>query len=245
MPFGATSSSTSTSNDLITPQTDSASILSTPLVDNQFRSLADYVETMRLSEDVPLLLIEGSSSDSSGGANISRERGTAHSRTPSLSFTPPPANGSKDLRGAPALSDAASSIDSRLGMSEIAAALEDVRNSDSSGAFLRPQNPAGGDSPSRRRVSRRRSSSHTNQPPHNVADEELPKERFHDSAFQQAFLRAKQVMSEFTNVLSSGSTHMDPDSTVKRLHEEARNLARFYCPLTRTVGFVGDSGTGK
>ncbi|KAH8648902.1 hypothetical protein BGZ60DRAFT_422535 [Tricladium varicosporioides] len=234
-----------TSNDPNTQQTKNILISSTPFVDNQLRSPDDYVGTMQLSEDVLLPPIEETSSDSSGGVDIPRAKGAAHSRTPSLSFTLPPTNDPQNLGVCPAIFGVASGADSRLGMSEIAVALEGVKSSNSSGALLRPQSPSMGDSPSQSRASRRRSSSRINKPPHNVADEELPKERFHDSAFQQAFLHAKQVMLEFTNVLSNGSMLNDPDSTMKRLHEEARNLARFHCPSTRTIGFVGDSGVGK
>jgi len=218
-----------------------------PLVDNQYQLLADSTGTMRLSDDGPLPSFPRSSSDSSGGTNIpgATETKTAHFRTPSLSFTPPPANNSKGLKSSPAISGAASGTNDRLGMSEIADALKGVENSNNSGPFLRAQSPAVSDSPSQRRVSRKRSSSCTNQSPHNVTDEELPTARFHASDFQQAFLGAKQVISELTNVLSSGPMHDDPDSVLKRLYEKAEQLARFNCPSTQIVGFVGDSGVGK
>jgi len=217
-----------------------------PSVDNQFQELAGQVGAIRLSEDVPLPSIEGSSTDSSGGANISRGPGTAHSRTPSLSLSPPPTNASEDLRSGPATHGAANSIDGRLGLSELTDAIEGIaRNSDSSGALLHPQSPAPGDRSSQRRVSRRRSSSRTNTAPHNVMDEEPPNERFHQPTFQQAISDAKQIMSKLTDVLSTSSIGNDPDSTMRQLYEKAANLANFHCPSTRKVGFVGDSGVGE
>jgi hypothetical protein len=111
--------------------------------------------------------------------------------------------------------------------------------------LLRLESSAVGNSSSQRRASRRRSSSRTNASPHNVMDEEPPNDRFHEPTFQQAFFDAKRFMSELTDVLSSSSIHNEPDSTMRQLHEEAQKLARFQCPSTRTVGFVGDSGVGK
>jgi hypothetical protein len=243
---GATASSASTSSDLIRTPSDTASILSMPSDDNQFQELTGQVGTMRLSEDVPLPSIEGSVSDSSGGAAISRGPGTAHSRTPSLSLTPPPTNTSEDLRGGSAIRRAADSIDGRLGMSEIAHAIEGVAtNSDSSGALLRAQSPAVGDSSSHRRVSGRRSSSRTSMTPYRVIDEDPPNDRFHEPTFQQAVSDAKRLMSELTGVLSSSSIRNEPDSAMSRLRDEAEELANFQCPSTRTVGFVGDSGVGE
>ncbi|KAL3290649.1 tat pathway signal sequence [Colletotrichum asianum] len=90
-----------------------------------------------------------------------------------------------------------------------------------------------------RRVSR------TNQAPHDVKDEELPHDRFHHPDVQSAFLEAKTLMSRLARVLGSSPLHVDPDSAIKRLHKRAKDLSRFQCPPTRTVGFVGDSGVGK
>lgn len=52
-------------------------------------------------------------------------------------------------------------------------------------------------------------------------------------------------MFRLTSALGSSSIHVEPDSTMKSLHRRAEELANFYPPSTRTVGFVGDSGVGK
>jgi hypothetical protein len=138
-----------------------------------------------------------------------------------------------------------SSPDSRLGMSDVAAAIERVASgSGNQVALLKPRNPGVEESSSNRRFSRRRSSSRTNLTPHDVRDEETPQDRFHEPTFQQAFRDAKGLMSKLVDVLGSSSLHIDPDSTMQRLHREAGDLARFQCPSSRTVGFVGDSGVG-
>ena len=138
-----------------------------------------------------------------------------------------------------------SSPDSRLGMRDVATALEGVASGSSTqAALLEPTYPSKGGSPSNRRSARRRSSSQTNTIKHDVRDEEPPQDRFHEPAFQQAFGDAKILMSELANVLGSSSLHIDPDSTMQRLHREAGELANFQCPSSRTVGFVGDSGVG-
>lgn len=131
-------------------------------------------------------------------------------------------------------------------MSKVAAAVEGVAGgSDIPSVLLQPRSPAVEDSLPPRRHSRGRSSSHTKMAPHRVVEEELPEDRFNEPTFQQAFSDAKWFMSELTDVLSSSSMCNELDSTVRRLHTEAGNLARFHCSSTRTVGFVGDSGVGK
>ncbi|KAL2694823.1 hypothetical protein Neosp_001410 [[Neocosmospora] mangrovei] len=99
--------------------------------------------------------------------------------------------------------------------------------------------------PPRQRRRSRRSSSGVDRLPHSVLDEELPQDAFHSPEFQQAFRDAKQLMSTVEGVLGSSSLHNSPESTIRRLHTEAGELARFEYPSTRTVGFVGDSGVGK
>lgn len=177
---------------------------------------------------------------------------------PSLSPTPPSsttrlsqnaANGAKDkdqamLRegGGTNRKDAClenmrrSSPDSSLNMPDVAAAIEGAaRSSSDQAALLEPRNPAIGKGSNRR---------FSNIIPHNIREEESPQDRFHDPVFQQAFGNAKRLMSDLADVLGSSSLDTDPDSTMQRLHREARDLAQFQCPSSRIVGFVGDSGVG-
>lgn len=135
-----------------------------------------------------------------------------------------------------------SSPGQRLSMSDVAVAIEGMASSSGTGATLDSrQLDIERNSPDRRRRSRSR----VNTPVHNVQDEEPPQDRFHEPSFQQAFGDAKRIMSELSNVLGSNSLHIDPNSTMQRLHKEAGDLAIFQCPSSRTVGFVGDSGVGK
>ncbi|OHF03901.1 hypothetical protein CORC01_00763 [Colletotrichum orchidophilum] len=92
---------------------------------------------------------------------------------------------------------------------------------------------------------RSRAASRTSLVPHDVKDEELPLNRFHDAAFQNAFGDAKALMSQLVDVLEGSPLHISPDSTIKKLHRQAQELSRFQCPSTRIVGLVGDSGVGK
>jgi len=136
---------------------------------------------------------------------------------------------------------------SSLGMSDVAAALEDAASSD--GQLPLPE-PGASDLRSQSSVRpspRRRSrvSSQANLAPHNVEDEELPAGRFHDPTVQQAFADAKALMASLAIMLGSGSLHLDPDSTIRRLYKQAGDLAQFRLPSSRTVGFVGDSGVGE
>lgn len=132
-------------------------------------------------------------------------------------------------------------------LSDIADAVEGVaRGSDIRGVSLAPDDAAGSRQGTPRRKARsRRSGSEVSFKRHDVRDEELPRDAFHDPSFQSAFRDAKALMSITRDVLGSASLHHDPDSTIQRLHKEAGTLAAFTYPSTRTVGFVGDSGVGK
>ncbi|KAK6073656.1 Nuclear GTPase SLIP-GC 3 [Seiridium cupressi] len=92
---------------------------------------------------------------------------------------------------------------------------------------------------------RRRSSSRTRQPPHHVSDEELPQDRFHEPAFQQAFTETRNLVVDLKAVLGSSGLHQQPQSIVERLYRIASYLADFACPSKRIIGFVGNSGVGK
>ncbi|KAM7200854.1 hypothetical protein V8F20_005096 [Naviculisporaceae sp. PSN 640] len=91
----------------------------------------------------------------------------------------------------------------------------------------------------------RRSSSQLNQAPHQAGDEEPPEDDFNNRVFQSSLTATRELMSRLEVILGSSDLHLEPDSTIRRLRENAGELARFHCPPTRTVGFVGDSGVGK
>ncbi|PMD51050.1 uncharacterized protein K444DRAFT_543887 [Hyaloscypha bicolor E] len=78
-----------------------------------------------------------------------------------------------------------------------------------------------------------------------VEDEMPPVERFHQPSFQQGFAEARQIMAEVTELLTVSSLRHEPDSTVERLHKEAKVLSCFQSSVIRKIGFVGDSGVGK
>ncbi|KAK7964343.1 hypothetical protein PG988_011317 [Apiospora saccharicola] len=200
---------------------------------------------------------------------------STHARTPSVSLTPPPSSSGSSRGGAarvaPRLRGGRNpdddgdldSIDGRLqdlsisrpgaksmGMSELADALNGISN-DASGSrparLLTPddQQSTPGTPLPRRNGRGRRSSSKLNVEIYDVCDEKAPNDRFNEPTFQAAFRDARKVMFDLKDTLESGSLHTDPDSTMKRLHQEAKTLSTFHCPPSRTVGFVGDSGVGK
>jgi ABC-type glutathione transport system ATPase component len=82
-------------------------------------------------------------------------------------------------------------------------------------------------------------------PPHDVADEEPPRDAFHDAAFQQAYSDARTLIGNLSDVLASSRQRHEANSAIRKLCDNAAELARFQCPTTRIVGFVGDSGVGK
>lgn len=97
------------------------------------------------------------------------------------------------------------------------------------------------------RAVRRRSSPRVRAPRHAVEDEEPPEDRFHDPAFQAALREAEDVVATLRDALGSSrdGLHLEDGSTIRQMYRRADELARFTCPATRTVGFVGDSGAGK
>ena len=80
---------------------------------------------------------------------------------------------------------------------------------------------------------------------YDVRNEKPPDDCFNNSPFQEAFRGAKLIMDDLAAVLNSGSHQFEPDSTMKRLHKNAQDLARFQCPSSWIVGFVGASGVGQ
>ncbi|KAF4971538.1 hypothetical protein FZEAL_9822 [Fusarium zealandicum] len=180
-------------------------------------------------------------------------------RTPSVSVTPP--------RPSPSLQDGVTRRSNGSGQDTIATGMSNIRLSDSNGisnmhdlsraveaAEKETETPAASLSPEptdsrtatpRQRRRSRRSSARADQSRHDVLEEDLPQDAFHTPQFQQAFRDAKQLMSNVEGVLGSSSLHNDQESTMRRLYEQAGELARFEYPSTRTVGFVGDSGVGK
>lgn len=129
-------------------------------------------------------------------------------------------------------------------MSQVADAIDDIvtGSPESPIVLLRPEQPGVCNNTPQRR---RRSILRTNTVPHDVADEELPHDQFHESSVQSAISDARRVASELADVLSSSSLSNTPDSTIRRLYVEAQRFSQFRCQSARTVGFVGDSGVGK
>ncbi|KAI8626695.1 hypothetical protein F5Y19DRAFT_445793 [Xylariaceae sp. FL1651] len=204
--------------------------------------------------------IEGASDGSPVLVNLS----ASGTRVPSLSLTPSESpsdhvSTSTTDRGSVARNTSIQDLDSQLeglqlstagplSMNGIADALQEVATGrDSRAGSLLEARPQDWMSPTPRRLSahRRRSSSRNIALRHDVADETLPDDHFNDPAFQRVFREAKTLMHELVDILGSSEVHNQPDSVMQRLHGQAQDLARFQCPSSRTVGFIGDSGAGK
>src|SRR3569833_3323873 len=148
----------------------------------------------------------------------------------------------RDRQSAPPTRAAPHDGPSSLDMHDVSHALTDAAHTP--GQYLHPSETRAQSAPLLRR-SARRSSARGRLPRHEVHEEELPTVRFHDPAFQDAFLGTKRLVGDLEAVLGAGSLHQDPDSVMKGLYEKAKELSGFRCPATRTVGFVGDSGVGE
>lgn len=101
-------------------------------------------------------------------------------------------------------------------------------------------------SPSPARRARRSLLRSQNTPRKYVVEDEAPSDdKFNCPAVQNSLRDTKKLMTELADVLGSSAVHNEPDSVMKRLHRQAQDLVNFERLSTRTVGFVGDSGTGK
>ncbi|CAM1503171.1 Fc.00g079470.m01.CDS01 [Cosmosporella sp. VM-42] len=226
------------------------------------------------TSDIPVPSIEADSQSETSSQLPTPGSSLNRIRAPSVSVTPPPSSSStqpsrRNSRNSNGGVNGSSSNQSRSqsigitsglqnirlsspngvsNLSDLAEAVDNVaRGSDSRSVSLEPgeqRDSPGFDTPRQRRRSRR-SSSRLDRSPHDVSTEVLPEDAFHSSAFQQALRDAKQLMSDMESVLGSSALHNNPGSTIRRLLNEAGELAGFQLPSTRTVGFVGDSGVGK
>ncbi|KAH7129906.1 hypothetical protein B0J13DRAFT_627047 [Dactylonectria estremocensis] len=219
----------------------------------------------RADADIPIPSVEDRvSSPAASDDTPTTTSNPSRLRTPSVSVTPPvlPSNSRAASSQSGSVGKAQSEslgLDSALNrmrlsspggvgnLSDVVDAIDAVaRGSDSRSVSLAPDDQTDGSkSTTPQRARRRRSSSRIAVSPHDVKDEELPKDAFHSPSFQKAFMDAKDLMSTMGTVLGSSSLHSDPDSTMQQLYKQAGDLACFNYPSTRTVGFVGDSGVGK
>ncbi|KAI1326118.1 hypothetical protein F5Y16DRAFT_375824 [Xylariaceae sp. FL0255] len=212
----------------------------------------------RASSDAVLPSIENTGASNQGSIFHFTASPSAHLRAPSATFsasesperflTPTgPLSPKTETNPAlhlpePRLSTESPSMD----LSSISTALRDLVGAQydrGSSPFLEPKiSTSASPSPS---AHSRRASSRLKREPHNVEDEAPPNDLFNSPVFQKAFSEARTSMRTLANVLSSSKLHGEPDSIMHRLHNEAESLAKFQCPSTRIVGFVGDSGVGK
>lgn len=113
-----------------------------------------------------------------------------------------------------------------------------VRNADTSryGGCLTASSPG---------HARKRSSPRPEPVIHNVEEEDPPDDEFHHPDFQRRLSQTKSMLQNLASVLASSSSLLEPDSSIKRYHEEAETQSRFHPLSKRTIGLVGDSGVGK
>jgi len=179
------------------------------------------------------------------------ERNSSSSTTTSRSEATPSTSSQSSVLSSPLNSRRSTASGVLDGVADLTLGQRERLATPSSGDYLLPDSPSPNDRGSpdrtarRRSTPRRRSGSHVNNPPYDIADEAPPRERFHEPEFQRAFSNSKQLMRDLTSVLASNITHLDPSSAMAALHTRAGTLSNFQCPSTRTVGLVGDSGVGK
>lgn len=211
--------------------------------------------SFRFSPDTALPSIESDSTNETT-PNISIPSTSAARVIPFLSLTPANSTPGHDFNpeNASRERDTISALDTQLeglhlsstiagmDMTNVADALQAVATGRDS-----RYSPLLGPTPSPQRLSahRRRSGSRKNLEKHDVRDEAPPNDRFNLPTVQTALRDTKGLMYKLADVLRSSAVHNEPNSVMERLRRQAEGLAEFKCSSTRTVGFVGDSGTGK
>jgi hypothetical protein len=80
---------------------------------------------------------------------------------------------------------------------------------------------------------------------YDVTSEERPDEKIFDTAFQAALASAKQEMKDVSLALWGCPSSHQLGSDLHALKERAQELSEFEPSRTRTVGLVGDPGTGQ
>lgn len=220
------------------------------------RRTVDTTATLsNASDGTPLLTPSTETTFSFENGDLERSRASTPRTLAGHPIGAANSNMTHDVRGSVGLELAAdldrvhiSSAGDSLDMSELESAINGIstRTTSRSGSS-RLTTPPSTDRLSPPQISgeRRRSNQRVRLPPHVVSDEDSPRDRFHDPVFQQAFTDTKDHVAKLEDVLGSGSLHLEPESTIHRIYQNAGSLAEFECPTKRVVGFVGDSGVGK
>ena len=81
-------------------------------------------------------------------------------------------------------------------------------------------------------------------PLYEVRDEPPPSEPFFNEAFQEALELGRGLVRDLSASLSYCDLAHTPESDIGRIWRTAQKLERFDRPETRTIGIVGDSGSG-
>ena len=80
--------------------------------------------------------------------------------------------------------------------------------------------------------------------PYDARVEDSPEEPFYDDDFQQAIELAKTLASDISRTVSRYSFVYDEKMEINRIWNNAQRLEKFRPPETRTIGIVGESGSG-
>ncbi|KAL5050864.1 hypothetical protein BDW71DRAFT_107560 [Aspergillus fruticulosus] len=80
---------------------------------------------------------------------------------------------------------------------------------------------------------------------YNVREEELPRAPIYDIRLQNALRNVRGHISDLAQFMGERELAQDPTSGIHDLYEQLLRASRFAYPMTRTVGFIGDSGMGK
>ena len=77
-----------------------------------------------------------------------------------------------------------------------------------------------------------------------IREESLPVAPVYNSRVQDGLKEVKRELSILADTMGLSELTQDDSSDLHALYEQTKKMSMFEYPVTRTVGFIGDSGVG-
>ncbi|KAJ5494558.1 hypothetical protein N7463_010645 [Penicillium fimorum] len=81
--------------------------------------------------------------------------------------------------------------------------------------------------------------------PSDIREEPLPAAPVYSRRFQNGLTEVKEELASLADMMGLSELNQDQSTDLHSLFERTKGMSMFKYPVTRTVGFIGDSGVGK
>ncbi|OQD91133.1 hypothetical protein PENANT_c001G02645 [Penicillium antarcticum] len=78
-----------------------------------------------------------------------------------------------------------------------------------------------------------------------IRDETLPRAPIYNTRLQDGLKAVKRYLASLASTMSLSELTQDQSTSLHTLYKRTEEMSKFQYPVTRTVGFIGDSGVGK